>query len=73
MKKCIAFVPDRKSAEIWHPCRFRRRSRSFFCRRHELAFAGVLLGISAARVPAMQKDCGVLSLSDMPVASRKPS
>ena len=78
MKKCIAFMPNGPAVHSWRPCPTAARRGRVFCRRHERAVAGILLGVCVNDYPDPeiefrdQRHCKP-SLEEMPVVSRKPS
>ena len=73
MRKCIAFVPCNDSHHAYRPCRCRAVSRAGFCRQHERAITGALLGLYAFKHSLRFPLSRPRTLSRMPVASQVPS
>ena len=49
--RCIAYTRAAWRPNVWVPCARRRQRGSFFCRRHEDAVNGAVLGLWAHSLP----------------------
>ena len=82
MKPCIAYVSTGEAPDAWRPCHNPVRRGCVFCRHHEKAIAGIMIGLCAHDYPdpiqemreqAREQRNSRESLARMPVAGRKPS
>ena len=68
MPRCLSYTRAGTSAEAWARCVRRAAEGSRFCRFHEDAVNGVVLGLWVNGFPKRSTACAVVNAKDKPAA-----